>query len=52
VAEQELLLRSADSGAFSKKIENHAPSVAIFFTYHFGLVQQTLKSTRPAKVSN
>ena len=34
------------SNAFSKKIENHAASVAIYFTwYNFGRVHQTLKMT-------
>ena len=34
------------TNAFSKKIENHAASVAIFFTwYNFGRVHMTLKTT-------
>jgi IS1 family transposase len=34
------------TNAFSKKIENHAASVAIYFTwYNFGRVHQTLKTT-------
>jgi len=34
------------TNAFSKKLENHAASVAIYFTwYNFGRVHQTLKTT-------
>jgi len=35
------------TNAFSKKIENHAASIAIYFTwYNFGRVHQILKTTR------
>jgi len=38
------------TNAFSKKIENHAASVAIYFTwYNFGRVHQTLKTTPAIK---
>lgn len=38
------------TNAFSKKIENHAASVAIYFTwYNFGRVHQTLKMTPAMK---
>jgi IS1 family transposase len=38
------------ANAFSKKIENHAASVAIYFTwYNFGRVHQTLKTTPATK---
>jgi len=34
------------TNAFSKKVENHAASVALYFTwYNFGRVHQTLKAT-------
>ncbi len=38
------------TNAFSKKVENHAASVAIYFTwYNFGRVHQTLKTTPAMK---
>jgi IS1 family transposase len=38
------------TNAFSKKLENHAASVAIYFTwYNFGRVHQTLKTTPAIK---
>jgi hypothetical protein len=38
------------TNAFSKKLENHAASVAIYFTwYNFGRVHQTLKTTPAVK---
>jgi hypothetical protein len=38
------------TNALSKKVENHAASVAIYFTwYNFGRVHQTLKTTPAVK---
>src|SRR5207247_6722140 len=38
------------TNAFSKKLENHASSVAIYFTwYNFGRIHQTLKMTPAMK---
>ena len=38
------------TNAFSKKVENHVASVAIYFTwYNFGRVHQTLKTTPAIK---
>jgi hypothetical protein len=38
------------TNAFSKKIENHAAMVALYFTwYNFGRVHQTLKTTPAVK---
>jgi hypothetical protein len=38
------------TNGFSKKIDNHATSVAIYFTwYNFGRVHQTLKMTPAMK---
>jgi hypothetical protein len=38
------------TNGFSKKLENHAASVAIFMTwYNFGRVHQTLKTTPAVK---
>ena len=38
------------TNAFSKKLENHAASVAIYFTwYNFGRVHRTLKTTPAVK---
>ena len=36
------------TNAFSKKLENHAPMVALYFMYYnFGRVHQTLRVTPP-----
>jgi hypothetical protein len=39
------------TNAFSKKLENHAAAVALYFMwYNFGRVRQTLKTTPAVKV--
>ena len=45
------VLRGALTNAFSKKVENHAAAVALYFMYYnFGRVHQTLRVTPAMEV--